>query len=150
MAAADYYLRVPRPKEEERLNIQARFIAQRTLLFQAQLRGFLVRKRMYEHIWRSDSVKKHGSGDIYCISNEVSHKKRNAQTGQISNCNIEKGVRDIPPNRIYPLISCQGGTSGEAISKDLRTERPEPIDSLTNHCESGNHNIPKARLLMTR
>ena len=54
MAAAEYYMRAP--NEEENLNIQAQNIAQGTLLFQAQLRGFLFRNRLRGHIWRSDSI----------------------------------------------------------------------------------------------
>jgi hypothetical protein len=139
MAAVDYYM--AEPGEEERLNIQARDIAQRTLLFQAQLRGFLVRNRMCGQVGCSDSEKKRGFGDIYGFSKEVVHEKRNNNTDQISNYNTEKDKHDVSKNSVYSLNLCQEGTSEEVKSIELRTQRLEPIDSSTIHCESGYHYI---------
>lgn len=124
--------------EEETLNIQARDIAQRTLLFQAQLRGFLVRNRLRGHVWRLDSGRKNDIEDIYRFSDAVLYEKGDTKTNRISNYNTEKDIHDISKNSVYPLIPSQGGSSGEAKSIDLQTQRPEPVDSLTHHRESEN------------
>ena len=48
MAAADYYKPIMRTDEEE-LEFRAQDIDRKTLLFQARLRGFLIRHRVYRH-----------------------------------------------------------------------------------------------------
>ena len=121
MAAAEYYMEVA--NEEERLNTQAQHVAQRTLLFQAQSRGFLIRNRLRGVFRRWDSVKKHD------FPNEVFYERRDTKTEQISIHKTTNYEHDIPKYSLYPLIS----------REDLQTQRPEPVETLTNHRKSSNH-----------
>lgn len=128
MAAAEYYME--RPNEEETLNIQARNIAQRILLLQAQLRGFLFRKNLH---------KKPDFGTVQGFPNEVVHDQRGTKLKKVSIDKMKSCVHDVSKYSLYPLISCLGGISEEANSIDLKTQCPEPAEILTNHRESGNY-----------
>lgn len=142
MSAAEYYMAAQgAPSKEERLNTQARDIAQGVLLFQAQLRGFLVRNRLSGHVWGSDSVKKHKFDDIHGFPNEIVYENRVTNTGQISNCVTEKDMKNIKSHSIYPHVVFQG-SSVEIKSVHPRTQRPESEESLTDIIsEFGNHYV---------
>ncbi len=81
MAAADYYESFSSTRTaEERLELQARDIDQRTLLLQAQLRGFLTRHRIYcphrsdvarESNGRLASINKRRYSATHCITGEI-------------------------------------------------------------------------------
>ncbi len=81
MAAADYYESFSSTRTaEEKLELQARDIDQRTLLLQAQLRGFLIRHRIY-YPRRSDvaietnrrlaSINEKRYSTTHCITGEM-------------------------------------------------------------------------------
>lgn len=136
MAAAEYYIGAP--DEEETLNVQSRDIAQRTLLFQAQSRGFLVRNRFYGCVWHSNSAKIHNYENIHDFPNKVVSEKVDTNTDQINSYNIRKNIPNSQKNRLYPLIPCQEETFGEAKGIEGRAQCPEQVESLNDHRESGN------------
>lgn len=137
MAVAECYMEVP--NQEETLNIEARNIAQRNLLLQAQSRGFLTRNRLHGYIWHSDFVKKHDFENNQGLPTEVVLEQRHTKFDQVSIDKTKNFSHDISKYSLYPLISYQGGIFEDANSMDLRTQRSGPAESSTNHRESCSH-----------
>ena len=113
MAAADYYKTpVTMRTYEEKLEIQAQDIDQKTLLFQAQLRGFLLRHRV-SHRCKDDVA----IGDI---NNILYENAKNAQYG------------DEYPKRDNVYVFDIGQRLAEAESAYLQARYQEPSNSEAN------------------
>ena len=147
MAAADYYkASVTIRTDEEKLEIQAQDIDQKTLLFQAQLRGFLLRHRISHH--RKDDVAIENQGHLTSINtrspldtrstiDDVVNERRTSNTNKILNKNAETVInaqyRDEYPERDV------GHTPGKAESTDLQARYQELSNSAANdsECDQG-------------
>ena len=150
MAAADYYeAPVTKRTDEEKLEIQAQDIDQKTLLFQAQLRGFLLRHRVSHHC--KDDVAIENKGHLTSINtrspldtrstiNDVVNERRTSNTNKILNKNA-KNVMNTQYRDKYPERDV-GHTPGKAESTDLQAGYQELSNSAANdsECDQGYRN----------
>lgn len=120
MAAADYYETPSSMRtEEERLEIQARDIDQKTLLFQARLRGFLIGHRVFRH--HKDDVATEDNEHSAPI-NRSSYRDTHSITGDI----VDERRTGNANNDIY------------VHDLDLQARYQEPIKSAANDSEHDN------------
>ena len=155
MAAADY-LTTPLTKRafEEKLETQAQDIDQQTLLFQAQLRGFLLRHRVFRHCKNNYVImnKQHltlmntrSPLDAQSTNSDVFDELRTSITNKFGN----KYARNAENNQYgdkYPEWENVeafdvGYTLGKGESTDLEAYYPEPAND--SECDQSYSNTYK-------
>ncbi len=156
MAVADYYKApVTTRTYEEKLEAQAQDIDQRTLLFQAQLRGFLFRHRLFHHC--KDHVAIENKGHLTSIDtrspldtrstiSDIVNKRRTSNINKILNNNA-KNARDAQYGDEYLkrdnfYVFEVGHTPGKAESTDPQARYQELSNSGANdsECDQGYSN----------
>ena len=112
MAAADYYQEPSSMRtDEDRSEIQAQHIDQMTLLFQARLRGFLVRCRVFHHDKNDISIYKNEK--LASIDGE-NHRRSNSLIGRYTRKIIYKIIEDdeIGDNLWQPITPVKTENAG--------------------------------------
>lgn len=150
MAAADYYKAVRAPSSmrtyEEKLEIQAQDIEQKTLLFQARLRGFLIRHRVSRHhkvdvaienTGHLASMKRGSYRDTHSITSEMD-ERWNSNTNKIIAENDEHGDKYTQRDNIHAHDLWHQITLGKAESLDLQARYQQPINSAADDSECDN------------
>lgn len=153
MAAADYYKAVQAPSsmrtDEEELEIQAQDIEQKTLLFQARLRGFLIRHRVSRH-YKVDvaientghlaSMKRSSYRDTHSSTSEMD-ERRNSNTNKIIAENDEHGDKYTQRDNIH----AHDLWHQKAESLDLQARYQQPINSAADdsECDNGYSKVNK-------
>ena len=146
MAAADYYKApVTMRTYEEKLEIQAQDIDQKTLLFQALLRGFLLRHRV-SHYCKDDvaienrghltSVNTRSHLDTRATTSDMVNERRASNTNKILYKNAKNAqYGDEYPKRDNICVSDIGDMLGEAESTYLQARYQEFSNSAANDSE---------------
>lgn len=142
MAAADYYKAVQAPSsmrtDEENLEIQAQDIERKTLLFQARLRGFLVRHRVSRHHKIDVAIENNGHlssinrssyRDTHSITSEMD-ERRNSSTNKMIAENDEHGDKYTQRDETYALDLWHKITSGKAESKLNKVQTSSSFSSI--------------------
>ncbi len=150
MAAADYYkASVTMRTDEEELEIQAQDIDQKTLLFQAQLRGFLLRHRVslrckddvaIENKGHLTSINTRSPLDTRSTISDMVNERRTSDTNKILNKNAKNAqYGDEYPKRDNLYVFDVGHTPGKAESTDLQARYQELSNSAANasECDQG-------------
>lgn len=128
MAAADYYKASSSMlTDEEELEIQARDINQKTLLFQARLRGFLARHRVFQP--DQDDVAVENNGHLAYINERSNTNKTINQNTEVD----ELGDNYMQRDSIYVHDLWHTTTPGKAHSTDLQRRLHGPINSAANY-----------------
>ena len=142
MAAADYWTApLTRRSFEEKLEIQARDMDQQILFFQAQLRGFLLRHRVFSHGTDVDAIVNKGHLtsinaksplDTRSTVNDVVNERRTSNTNKILNNNA-KNAKDAQNGDEYPIRDNVyafdvGHTPEKAESTDFQAYYQEPAN----------------------
>ena len=142
MAAAEY-LTTPLTWRafEDRLEIQAQHIDQQTLLFQAQLRGFLLRHRVFRHRKDDDAIVNQGHftstntwspQDTYSTITDAFDDLRTSITNKVLN-KYTRNFKDPPYGDDYLEWENVDGfdaghTPGQAESMDVQAYYQEPAN----------------------
>lgn len=138
MAAADYYEAPPNLlTDEERLEVQARDIDQRTLLFQAQSRGFLIRYRIYNY--HNHNVANENCQPFAAISTRRSRDIQGSFSRELhgihdntTTLSIENAEDDDPGGSYDPW---QTATPNKAESTYLKARYQELVNGANNGSE---------------
>ena len=136
MAAADYYQEPSSMRtDEDRSEIQAQHIDQMTLLFQARLRGFLVRCRVFHHDKNDISIYK--NENLASIDGE-NQRRNNSVIGRYTRKIIYKIIEDdeIGDNLWQPIIPVKTENAGLQAQYQISTNSVADDSKLDNDSES--------------